>query len=362
LAISATDAVSPAFQHAKQQLFQPFRAAQWAKLALVGLLAGEMSSGGCNGSFNLPANTNGQQRFLDWPPSAAALPDMNPMLYLSLIALLIGLAFVFMILFLYVSSVMRFILFDSVLTKNCEIRRGWSLRHKPGWRFFLWQLLLSLAVLIGMTILIGIPAAIAFAAGWLKQPSQHIVPLVLGGIALFFLLMGFIVIWLVVHVFNKDFVVPQMALEDIGPVAAWRRLLNMLNSERGSYAGYIGMKVVMALGAAVVLGIIAVIVVLILLIPFGGLGVVAVLAGKAAGLAWNLYTISIVVVTGSVLLAVILYVVSLISVPAVVFFPAYSIYFFASRYAPLNARLNPAPASVAPSAPPPSFLPPEPTG
>jgi hypothetical protein len=362
LAISAIDAVNPAFQHAKQQLFHPFRAAQWAKLALVGFLAGEMSSGGCNGRFNLPANTNGQQRFLDWPVSASALPDMNPMLYLSLIVLLVGLAFVFMILFLYVSSVMRFILFDSVLTKNCEIRRGWSLRQKPGWRFFLWQLLLAFAVLIGMTILIGVPAAIAFAASWLKQPRDHMVPLILGGIALFFLFMGFIVIWLLVHVFNKDFIVPQMALEDIGPVAAWRRFLHMLSSEKGGYAGYIGMKVVMALGAAVVLGIIAVIVVLILLIPFGGLGVVAVLAGKAAGLVWNLYTISIAVVAGSILLAVILYVVSLISVPVMVFFPAYSIYFFASRYGPLGARLYPPSIPVAAVSPPPSFLPPEPVG
>ena len=48
--ISAVDAITPAFQHARQQLLQPFRAGQWAKLGLVGLLAGEMSSagGGCN--------------------------------------------------------------------------------------------------------------------------------------------------------------------------------------------------------------------------------------------------------------------------------------------------------------------------
>jgi hypothetical protein len=363
LAISAIDAVSPAFQHAKQQLFQPFRVGQWAKLALVGLLAGEMSSGGCNaGNFNFPKNTGGEQRFLEWMPSAAALPDINPALYASLIALLVVLGLVLMVLFLYVSSVMRFVLFDSVLAKHCAIRRGWSLRHKPGLRLFGWQLLLMLATMAGMIILIGIPAGIAFAAGWLDQPHQHLIPLVLGGIALFFLVIGFVLIGLVVQVFTKDFVVPQMALEGIGPLETWRRLLPMLNSEKGGYAGYIGMKVVMALGAAVVLGIVTLIVIVVLLIPFGGLGVVAILAGKAAGLGWNLYTISVAVVAGSILLAVILYVVSLISVPAVVFFPAYSIYFFASRYSPLGVRLNPPPAPEPSSAPPPSFLPPEPAG
>ena len=34
---------------------------------------------------------------------------------------------------------------------------------------------------------------------------------------------------------------------------------------------------------------------------------------------------------------------SLISVPTIVFFPAYSLYFFAGRYAPLGALLHPAP-------------------
>ena len=83
--ISAIDAISPAFQHTKQQLLHPFRAAQWAKLALVGFLAGELSSGGCNGgSFRLPARPSGGHRFMDF-----GLPNVNPVLFASLIALLI---------------------------------------------------------------------------------------------------------------------------------------------------------------------------------------------------------------------------------------------------------------------------------
>ena len=52
----------------------------------------------------------------------------------------------------------------------------------------------------------------------------------------------------------------------------------------------------------------------------------------AAGLTWNLYTITLAAVVGAIAIFCLLYVISLISVPAVVFFPAYSIYFFASRY------------------------------
>ena len=95
----------------------------------------------------------------------------------------------------------------------------------------------------------------------------------------------------------------------------------------------------------------------LLLIPIGGLGAVAVIGGMAAGLTWNLYTITIAVVVGAIAIFSLLYVISLISVPAVVFFPAYSIYFFASRYPALNALLHPAPPPVI-SLPPPPDTPP----
>jgi hypothetical protein len=354
LPISAVDAIDPALQHTKDQLLHPFRAAQWAKLALVGFLAGEMSSGGCNtGSFRSPTNAGGGQHF--------PLPHVNLLLYASLIALLIGLAAVLWILFVYVSSVMRFILFDSVVTKRCEIRQGWARRHEAGLRYFVWQLLFILAMAVGLTLLIGIPAAFALAAGWLKDPRQHLAPLILGGMFLFFVVIGFVLLSLVVHVLTKDFVVPEMALENISAFEGWRRLLPMLRSDKGSYAGYIGLKIVMALAAAVIVGIVAFIVILILLIPVGGFGIVAVLVGKAAGLAWNLYTITLAVVVGCVVVAVLLYVMSLISVPVIVFFPAYSIYFFASRYPALDALLHPPPMATPfiPPLPPP-LLPPQP--
>jgi hypothetical protein len=61
--------------------------------------------------------------------------------------------------------------------------------------------------------------------------------------------------------------------------------------------------------------------------------------------------------------AVLFFVMSLISVPAIVFFPAYSIYFFASRYAPLDALLHPVPAMAQPVPPvPPPWSPLEPIG
>ena len=141
---------------------------------------------------------------------------------------------------------------------------------------------------------------------------------------------------LVVHVMTKDFVVPQMALEEISAIEGWRRLWPQVKNEIGGYAAYIGMKIVMAIGAAIILGIVSAIVFLLFLIPIAGLGAVAVIGGMAAGLTLNLYTITLAVVVGTIPIFALLYVLSLVSVPAVVFFPAYSIYFFAARYPALE--------------------------
>lgn len=341
--ISAIDAISPAFQHTKQQLFQPFRLGQWVKLAFVGLLAGELTTGSCgnfNTNFQAPRHPN---HFL-----APPFPKMDPVLLGLLVALLLVFGFLLWLFLLYVNSVMRFILFDSVVERNCEIRRGWNRRHGAGLRYFIWQLLFAVAMFAGFAILIGIPAALAFAAGWLTKPKEHIAPLILFGMAVFFVLMAFVVVSALVNVFTKDFVVPQMAVENVSAFQAWARLLPMLGAEKGSYFGYVLMKIVMALGVGIVLGIITTIVILVTLIPIGGLGALFVLAGKAAGFSWNVYTITAAVVVGCVVLAMIIYVISVISAPAMVFFPAYSIYFFASRYPGLDALLHP----TLPSPPP----------
>lgn len=320
------------------------------------MLAGELgSSGGCNGSsnFNLPHQTGSSQHFLD-----PGLWSIDPALFAALIAVLVLAGLVLGILLMYVSSVMRFILFDSVVAKECHIRQGWSRRQGPGLKYFLFKLLYLLTTLGGIVVLVGIPAAFAFAVGWLKTPKEHLLPLILGGIVLFLLLLGFVLALAIIYVLTKDFVIPQMALENIGVTEGWRRLWGMMRAEKGGYAGYLGMKIVMAIGAAVMVGIAALILGLVIAIPTIGLSIVAVLTGKSAGLTWNAYTITLAVVVGSVLLAGFLYLVSLISVPVIVFFPAYSIHFFAARYPALAAVLNPAPPESAAATAVPPFEPP----
>jgi hypothetical protein len=353
LPVSGADVIEMAFRHAKEQLFKPFRFAQWARLAFVGLLAGEMSSGGgCN--FSVPINNHsrgtGTRTFLDptWPSQLTNPFTNHPALTIGLITSAIVILFVLTVLFTYISSVMRFILFDSIVTRECRVRSGWVRRKRPGLRLFWWQILFGLACMAGFLVVFGIPLACTAALHWFAHPREHLVGLILGGLVLFVLLFIFILFIGVVRVMTKDFVVPQMACEDISAMEGWRRLWLWLKHDKGGYAGYIGMKIVLGLGASIAMVIVSVIVLLVLLVPIGGAAFAAVLVAKAAGWTWTVYTITLAVILGTIALTILVSAGALVSVPVVVFFVAYSIYFFAPRYAQLASLMwPPPPAPVA---------------
>lgn len=348
VAISAVDSITLAIEHTQQQLFRPFRIGQWTRLAFVGLLAGELGANGCNRSnFQAPVHH---------PPIGAphfpGFPVIAPALIAAAIVAIIASIAVGLIL-MYVGSVMRFILFDSIVARECHIRWDWNRRLVPGWRLFVWKFLYIVFSLVGAAVIIGIPAAFAFSAGWFRDPKEHLAPLILAGAFLFCTFFVFLIATAVVFVLTKDFVVPQMALENLDVMEGWRRLWAMMKVEKGAYVAYVIMKVVLAIVVGILMGVATLILGLIIAVPSIGFGILAVITGKAAQLTWNAHTIALAIGIGSVLLVVFLYLVALIYVPAIVFFPAYSIHFFAARYPRLQAVLYsapPAPPGATPAA------------
>ena len=263
-----------------------------------------------------------------------------------LVAFLVVFGIGLVVLFTYIGSVMRFILFDSIVAKECHIRKGWARRGREGYLLFVWQMTLMLLSFLVFLILIGIPAAFAWVLGWFAHPSEHLLGLIAGGILLFLVFLAAVVCFAVVHVMTKDFVVPQMALEQISAFEGWRRLWVWVKAEKGGYAWYIGMKIGLSVGAGIALAIISLIAIVALLIPIGGIGAVIWVSAKAAGATWNVSTIALVVAAGCFALAILVFVISMISVPVAVFFPAYSIYFLAARYPLLADLLWPRPPEL----------------
>jgi len=356
--VSAVDCVQPALQHAREQLFTRFRFGQWSRLALVGILAAELHAGGCNfGNFggNWPRIPHkNQNEFLQssvphWlvPFNHAHIPEhIGP--FIGLIVVGIFAAIVLWFVFLYINSVFRFILFDSVLRRECSIGEGWGKWRRAGGRFFLWQIVFQIAAWLFLLVLIGVPLALALATGWATDLRQHIGRFIVGVILLVGLCGVFVLAAAVVQVLAKDFLVPIMALEDLDFADGWHRLLAMIRPEKGRYAVYLLLKLVLSLAAAILFSIIAIIPALFVVLP----AVVAVLVGRAAGMGWSVTTISLAIIFGTLLLLLLTYLIALVSVPATVFFPAYALHFLAARYPNLDALLHPAPAPPAPELPP----------
>ena len=368
--VSAVDCVQPALQHTKEQLFTHFRWGQWSRLALVGILAAELHVGGCNfGNFggNWPHTPHkNQNNFLQssiphgWPPfNPAHIPEHIGQ-FLGLIVVGVFVLIVLAFIFLYINSVFRFILFESVLRRHCSIGEGWEKWRRAGGRFFLWQIVFQIAFSLFLAVLVGVPLALAFAAGWMTDLQQHVARSVVGVILLLGLLFVFVLAAVVVQVLARDFLVPIMALEDLDFADGWHRLLAMMRPEKGRFAVYLLLKLVLSIAAGILFGIIAIAPTLLVVVP----GVVAVLAGRAAGLGWSVTTISLAIICGTLLLLFLIYLIALVCVPATVFFPAYAIHFLAARYPNLEALLHPAPPLPAPppvpESPPPFEAPPLP--
>jgi hypothetical protein len=275
------------------------------------------------------------------------------------------LALVVMLLWIYSDCVYRFILLDAVVSGQCRLREGWRRWRTAGRRYFVWAVAFGFGAFFLVAIIAGVPVLLVYRAGWFEKPDEHIGVLIGGGILLVLAVMVLVAVLAIIDMLGRDFLVPVMAFEELGAVDGWRRLLAMMSAEKLAYAGYVLMKIVLAMGGAIVFAIVDLIVIVILLIPLGLLGLAGYLIGKAAGFSWDVSTGLLLGALGLLVVAGILYVIGFVYAPGLVFFQSYTLEFFASRYPLLGSKTFPlSPPRMPPTPPiPPAepLLPPEPS-
>lgn len=355
--LSGVEAISPALEETQRQLLKPFRWGRWTRLALVSFLTGELVGGGGGFPTNVPFGGGKSGGHSGWDLVFRSLGErfweFLPLIVAAVLAILA--LFVF---FIYVSSVFRFILLDSVLYDRAEIRAGWRAYNQPGRSYFLWQISFGFTTLAAFALVILLPIVSPWGRRAIENPGQHIVLIVVGVVLMICAVFVVVILASLTSLFARDFVVPFMALEGVRALEAWRRVFAALKGQVGSYALYVLMKMVLAVGVGIAFAFVDVAVLIVLLIPILLIGLVAVLLGQAAGLTWNPVTITIAVFIGGLLAGGLLFVMAMISVPVAVFFQAYSLYFLGSRYPNLGDKLRypakplPAPASAPPVAAP----------
>ena len=365
--LSAVESISPAFARTQQMLFRPFRFGLWARLAVLALLTGEAGGGGSGGGGipNFNRSQGAEEHWAShWSGQASGVGPFfsgprweQIQAYSGWIALGIVVALVLALLWIYSDCICRFILLDAVVTGQCRLREGWRRWRAAGRRYFVWVISFAFVTLFLAAIAVGVPALLAYRAGWFEKPEENLPVLIGWGILLAFVLIVLVAVLAIVEMFARDFLVPVMAFEDVGPVDGWRKLLAIMGAEKTAYVVYALMKIVLAVGGAIMFAIINLIVILILLIPLGVVGLVGYFLGSAAGFSWDLSTELLVSGLGLLAFAGVLYVVGFVYAPGLVFFQSYTVEFFGPRYAPLGSRLLPPVAPAGPAGPTPPMAP-----
>src|ERR1044071_1985624 len=118
--LSAIEALNPAMKRTQAMLLRPFRFLTWLKMGLIGWLAGELV--GLNFNFQVPAFP-GQGIHVPSAPGGGMHWPSSQLLVLAILVGIVGLAMAMV--FLYLFSRFRFILFDAVLSGQPGIRRAW---------------------------------------------------------------------------------------------------------------------------------------------------------------------------------------------------------------------------------------------
>lgn len=345
--VSAVDCVNPSIEWTKRALLRPFTWSKWWRIGLIGAAVGELSSFGCNfntGDWSQITRRNPQQF------QAAASPFPPEVVSSIFLVLFVGITLLVFV-HLYVASVLRFVYFDSVATGRFRIREGWSRWHSHGLRWFGFNLLVMLAV-IAAACVIGLPIILFCVALYKHGGGVVIALLALIGIPILLLallvLAGF-------GVMIKDFCIPMMALEPITAFEAFKRVIRNAWQRKGEHAGYVGIKIVLAIVFGVLVAIVQVVIMMVILVPI----IAAIVAGGVLGAAHgggdparifaNPLLLASMFAGIVVLIFIVLGITAVVLAPGLFFFEAYVLTWFAQRYEPLWNLLYPAP----PQPPPP---------
>lgn len=222
-----------AWARMKLTLLAPFDLTKWLVLAFSAWLAGlaDGVGGGAPGGRLSPREgvsvMHGIESARDW---LLHHPWLVP-----LIAFAVVVAAVLIVLLLWISSRGKFIFLDNVVNNRARIVEPWQRYRRLGNSLFAWRLGFAAVAFVVLAVLGGL---VLLAAGGLDgfsfSSARGTVSIALAVL----LLLLFIVAVAYVALFLDSFVVPVMARSDLTAVAAWRVLLPWFERYLGAFVLY----------------------------------------------------------------------------------------------------------------------------
>src|SRR6478752_384990 len=235
--LSALDSFGPAMERVRTMLFHPFRLSVWLKMGFIGLLAGGVARLGGSFNFRNPGARPEIPRG-EFPDVMAELQRALHSIHLAdymhlIVAALIGI-FVIALIFLYLFCRFRFVLFDSIISGEAVVGRGWRLYASQANRYFGFWLVFRLVNWATVALIVGVPLWHAYKEGVFSGDGSLLALFkILASIAVAALAAG--IAFAVISTLMKDFIMPIMALDDLTLGDAWGSLLRVIVSEPGAW-------------------------------------------------------------------------------------------------------------------------------
>ncbi len=241
-----------AWARMKAILFNKFDLGKWLVIGFSAWLAG-LAGGGVGGGFRF----NPSRDHMSSPHVRQALRSAWEHLrahpnWLALIIVGATVLAVIFLLLLWISSRGKFIFLDNVVNDRARIVEPWHRFAQRGDSLFFWRLGFLLACLFALAVMgtLAVVSAGGFSRFGFGSVRAATIT-VLAALAVF--------VWGIacayVSLFLDGFVVPVMYKDGIGAVEAWRRLLPWIERHLGSFLLYglflLGLAVVLGVGVVV---------------------------------------------------------------------------------------------------------------
>jgi len=244
--ISVIDPIGPTFERVKLLLFKPFDLGKWFTIGFCAWLA-YLAQGGSGGgpNFHVPTKHDhaGFQHAKDF-----FIDNLSWLIPTAIIG--VTLMIVIWLVITWLSSRGKFMFLHCVATNKAEVKIPWTKFRQHANSLFLFRIVLSIIgfLVTALFCLIAFFLVIALKT----NGSFNVAPVIgLGLIALVFI--PIFIVFLLVHKFTTDFVVPIMFLQTTSCTAAWRKFWALLSTNKGRFTLYILFQIVIAIAIGAIL-------------------------------------------------------------------------------------------------------------
>lgn len=219
--IQYIEPLSKAWNKMTIALFKPFDITKWFIVGFTAFLAGLTDWHGGKGSSDSNETFHSFRDVLDFPANARDWL-LDNQIWFTLIVIGVILLFAFIILLVWLSSRGKFMFLDNVLFNRAQVVKPWHQYKALGNSLFGWRIVFGL-ICFALFILFFIQVFIIAANIYEQNVSTASTVILIIGMALLFLLL--IVVISFIDLFLNDFIVPIMYKNHIRTNQAWNQFL-----------------------------------------------------------------------------------------------------------------------------------------